>query len=177
VKIIYLAGINNSEPEHWRRLWYAKIGGVWVEHADWNHPKASEWVSDLVRAIDANPGPKVFLAHSLGCLLTAQWALNYHDHQLAGAFLVAAPDPSGQAFPKTAEGFSSPLLGRPPFPTWLLASQNDSYSTFEFSEKLAFHWNSRFIDVGEIGHINLKSNLGFWDEGWSYFQEFLKKNA
>jgi hypothetical protein len=88
---------------------------------------------------------------------------------------VAPPDPSGPAFPKTAQGFATPQLFKPAFPTWILASQNDPYADKEFSKRLALHWNSRFIDVGEKGHINLKSNLGFWDEGWKYFQELIEK--
>jgi len=174
LKIVYLAGINDSEPEHWQRLWYMKTGGVWVEHADWDHPRATVWVADLVKAVQANPGPKVFLGHSLGCLLAAQWALNHLDRDLAGAFLVAPPDPDGSSYPPTAEGFVTPLKVQLPFPTWFIASRNDPFSTMVFSQNLAHVWKSRFIDVGAKGHINLKSNLGYWEDGWDYLGEFLK---
>ena len=175
LRILYLAGINNSEPQHWQSLWYKNTGGVWVDHADWNHPNASDWLANLKRYLDLVPEPKILMAHSLGCLLAALWAMKNEDSNLLGAFLVAPPDPSGPAFPKTAQGFATPQLFKPAFPTWILASQNDPYSDLEFSKRLAFHWNSRFIDVGEKGHINLKSNLGFWDEGWQYFQKFIGK--
>jgi hypothetical protein len=30
---------------------------------------------------------------------------------------------------------------------------------------MAGHWGSRFVDLGERGHINAESGLGDWPEG------------
>ncbi len=144
-----------------------------MEHANWGHPQASDWIDDVSRVAHENPEPKVFVAHSLGCLLVVQGFSNMNALNILGGFLVALPDPKAAAFPKTANGFLTPQFMKPSFRTWILASRNDPYASLEFSKLLAFHWNSRFIDVGEKGHINLGSNLGFWDQGWDYFKEFL----
>jgi predicted alpha/beta hydrolase family esterase len=37
---------------------------------------------------------------------------------------------------------------------------------------LADQWGGKLIDAGEKGHINLKSNLGAWEEGFRLFQAF-----
>jgi predicted alpha/beta hydrolase family esterase len=132
-----------------------------------------EWVEDLEKALQMNPGPKVFLAHSIGCLLAAEWARNRRDPGVAGAFLVAPPDPRGPNYPRDAGGFGSPFEVVLPFPSFVAASRNDPYSSFDYSRRLAEQWKSRFLDAGEKGHIHLKSNLGFWNEGWEWFGEFL----
>ena len=39
---VFLAGIGNSEAEHWQAIWHRALGGRWVEHADWDQPRASD---------------------------------------------------------------------------------------------------------------------------------------
>ena len=41
---VFLAGIRNSGPQHWQRLWNEDLGGLWVEHADWENPERDAWV-------------------------------------------------------------------------------------------------------------------------------------
>jgi predicted alpha/beta hydrolase family esterase len=172
MKIIYLAGINNSGPGHWQYAWFHRLGGLWVDHQDWDTPKAGDWVEDLEQALAKNPGPKILVAHSLGTLLVAQWAENHRDPGIKGAFLVAPPDVSSFIFPRAVEGFQAPREAPLPFPSVLVASRNDPYSSFEYAEKLAAQWGARLIDVGEKGHINLRSGLGDWKEGFELFGPF-----
>jgi predicted alpha/beta hydrolase family esterase len=54
---------------------------------------------------------------------------------------------------------------RLPFPSMLVGSRNDPYCSFERAQGLAESWGSRFIDLGERGHINAESGLGDWPEG------------
>ena len=89
---VFIAGIGNSGPGHWQRLWHEKLGGVWLEHDDWLRPNRDTWVSDLQKAIWRIPGPQVVIAHSLGCLLLAEWVRDHDDPTMAGAFLVSVPD-------------------------------------------------------------------------------------
>jgi predicted alpha/beta hydrolase family esterase len=173
MKIIYLAGINNSGPGHWQNFWFQRLGGAWVEHRDWDHPQGGEWIADLETVLTSNPGPKIILAHSLGCLLLSQWAMDHQDAGILGAFLVAPPDVLSLAFPREAKGFKASLAARFPFPSAIMASRNDPYATFEYTRLLAAQWGSRLIDAGEKGHINLQSNLGAWEEGFELFQTFM----
>src|ERR1700761_6407402 len=116
VSFVFLAGIGNSEPEHWQRLWFDEVAknerALWVDHHDWNRVAKERWVSELDAAIDgadAAERPMVFVAHSLGCLLAAEWIDDNRDAPLRGALLVAPPDLTSPNAPKTISGFRSPL--------------------------------------------------------------------
>lgn len=172
MEIIYLAGINDSGPGHWQNHWLKRLGGTWVEHQDWDHPNADDWASDLKIALALIQNPKIILAHSLGCLTLTQWAKDHQDPGIHGAFLVAPPDPSAPGYPKESAGFEDPFSITLPFPTVLVASRNDPYASLDFSKRLAEHWGSHLLDVGEKGHINLKSSLGVWEEGLKAFKAF-----
>ena len=178
VTYVFLAGVNNSGPDHWQRQWLDRVGkGVWVEHEEWDYPDRDAWVSDLQKTVWKLSGPMVFVAHSLGCLVTAEWAIEHNDPAVRAAFLVAAPDPYGDAFPPDAGGFGASTTARLGFPSVVVASRNDPYSTIDFAQKAAETWGSEFIDLGEQGHINAASGLGAWDEGWQLLQDFLKQKA
>ena len=104
------------------------------------------------------------VAHSLGCLLLAQWATQT-NLKIAGALLVAVPDPDGNNFPSQASGFSPVADTTFDFPSILVASSNDPYSEIEFSKSCAENWGSQLIELGDFGHINSSSGLGDWQAG------------
>ncbi len=174
MRIIYLAGIDNSGAGHWQNHWYWKLNGLWVDHRDWAQPRAGEWLEDLDRTLALDQGPKVIVAHSMGCLLLSEWAKRHEDRSIRGAFLVGVPSAESPSYPKQAVGFSSPFECRFPFPTALVASRNDPYAPSCYSRALAEHWGSLYHDVGEKGHINLQSGLGSWDGGFQHFRAFVQ---
>jgi predicted alpha/beta hydrolase family esterase len=172
---LFLAGIGNSEPGHWQSIWGKKLPGAhWVEHRDWENPSLEEWMADLEKSVEAVPGDKLLVAHSLGCLLAAEWALGNNPRGVRGLFLVAVPDTEGLNFPPQARGFRSPLKYDLPLPAFMVASHNDPYAAFDYSHHLASHWKVPLEDLGEKGHINLKSNLGPWEEGRQRLEAFAK---
>ncbi len=52
-----------------------------------------------------------------------------------------------------------------PFPSILVGSQSDPYTSLQAAEKLAAQWGSEFIDAGDVGHINVESGHGEWPHG------------
>ncbi len=170
--IIFLAGIGNSGQDHWQRRWFEQLGGVWVEHRSWDEPDCGEWVADLDAALATTAGPRLLIAHSLGCLAAFTWAREHRDPQIVGGFFVACPDPRGPGFPPVATGFSLPSARPLPFPAVLVASQDDHFASLEFSARLARAIGaSAFVDVGARGHINAESELGDWQEGRDILSE------
>jgi hypothetical protein len=173
---VFLAGVSNSGPEHWQRMWLDRVeGGIWVEHDDWDAPERDAWVSDLQKAVWRIRGSMVFVAHSLGCLVVAEWANERSDPAVKGAFLVAPPDPYGPGFPPDAGGFGGSTSAPLGFPSLVVASRDDPYSTIDFARTTAETWGSDFVDLGAKGHINAASGLGAWDEGWEMLQEFVAR--
>jgi predicted alpha/beta hydrolase family esterase len=172
-KILVLPGYANSGPGHWQSRWEAADGAFSrVQMPDWDEAVREQWCSALDAAVAAHAdsdGRLLFAAHSLGCLTTAFWALGRASRtnlaKVAGALLVAVPDPQAQAFPADAHGFDDIPLQSLPFPTIVVASSDDPYGSVDFAQRCATAWGSRWIDIGPRGHINAESGLGDWEEG------------
>lgn len=128
------------------------------------HPICADWQARLEETV-AQTGPEtVLVAHSLGCLLVAHWAMNTRL-RIKAALLVAVPNPLGTAFPVNAQGFAPVPCMRLPFSSIVVASNDDPYAHIDFTRALARDWGSDFLDVGAQGHINADSGLGDWKFG------------
>jgi predicted alpha/beta hydrolase family esterase len=103
-------------------------------------------------------------------LLVAHWAAATAT-AIRGALLVAVPDPAGPSFPVEATGFGTVPDAALRFPSVVVASTNDPYSSIQFAEYCAGRWGSRFINMGAAGHINSPSNLGEWPHGLALLQQ------
>jgi uncharacterized protein len=176
-RFVFLAGVGDSEPEHWQRRWFRAIpGALWVHHDEWERVSRDRWMAELDAALDASASRSVIVAHSLGCLLAAEWLPERPGAAVAGAFLVAPPDVGGAHFPSTVVGFRS-LDGRPgkplPCPTMVVASTTDRYSTIDHARAAATRWGASMVEVGDRGHINLASGLGDWCEGQALMRRFV----
>lgn len=171
--VLTLPGIGNSGPQHWQSHWEkTNPSFVRVQQRDWDSPVCEEWLAVLEKSVARTGTGAVLVAHSLACLLVAHWAAST-KLRVAGALLVAPPNPDGPNFPKEAVGFS-PVAIRPfTFPSIVVASSNDPYGTLEFANFCASAWGGRFVNIGTAGHINSESGLGEWREGFSLLQELV----
>ncbi len=169
--VFIVPGIGNSGPSHWQSIWETQHP-EWRRLAveDWDRVACSEWVTAIDRQLAQSAEEPVIVAHSLGCLAVAHWA-SRHFRRIRGALLVAVPDPTAHAFPVAdATGFLPLPLERLSFPTIVVSSSNDPYGSLDLARRCAAAWGSRFVDVGEKGHLNANSNLGGWPEGFELLQ-------
>ena len=165
--VLILPGFGNSGEEHWQSLWEQEHRDFKrVVQKDWLRPVCQEWVLALENALKETNAEVVLVAHSMACLVVAQWASNKYHASIKSALLVAPPNPNETTFPKDAIGFEQIHNGHFDFPSIVVASTNDEYATLEYVQSLAKSWGSVFVNVGAKGHINANSGLGFWDEGW-----------
>jgi predicted alpha/beta hydrolase family esterase len=179
--VLVLPGYLDSGPGHWQTRWEAAHASFSrVRMPDWEQPVRDDWCRTLDAAVTAaasDGAPVVFAAHSLGCLTVAWWASRYaapaQRDKVAGALLVAVPDPAGRAFPAAASGFAPVPDERLPFPTIVVASTDDPYGGVPFSHTCAAAWGSRWISIGARGHINADSGLGDWQDGLSWLKSFV----
>ncbi|MEI6001689.1 alpha/beta hydrolase [Paraburkholderia bengalensis] len=168
--VIVLPGYMNSGVGHWQTRWEARYPGFSrAPMRDWDHPDCGEWCATLDASIAAARTPVLLAAHSLGCLTVAFWAARHASHytlaKVAGALLVAVPDPAGAGFPADAAGFDDVPMRPLPFPSIVVASTDDPYGGVPFSQACARAWGSRWENIGPRGHINADSGLDDWDEG------------
>ena len=163
--VLLVPGIGNSGPQHWQSRWEAQHD-TWirVRQNDWENPVCGDWVQALELAVLRAAPHLLIAAHSLGCLAVAHW-LARTSLNIAGALLVAVPDPHGAIFPAQAVGFTPLPRKRFPCASIVVASTDDPYCDLEFVRQCAAAWGSRLVDIGPAGHINADSGLGDWSEG------------
>jgi len=168
---LILPGIGDSDPGHWQSLWQsAQPNFSRVHQRDWDHPVCAEWVAVLEQAVAQAGENVVLVAHSLGCLLVAHWAAQTHL-KIKGALLVAPPNPAAETFPKETAGFSPVPMQPFKFPSVVVASSDDPYGDLMFTQSCATAWGSRFVHAGAVGHINTRSGLGSWSEGFILYRQ------
>lgn len=173
MKVKIIPGINNSDSNHWQSIWELRYGFTRVNQSDWDYPQYNDWESNLIENLESdNDKDNIIVAHSLGCLLTVK-ALPKIRQYVRGIFLVAPPDPKGNNFPKTANSFDSIPNSDLGIPGILIYSEDDQYSSTSFSIEQGNKWGLEVIFIGKKGHINSKSGLGNWDEGYSMLQKLI----
>jgi predicted alpha/beta hydrolase family esterase len=167
-----LPGIYDSGPTHWQTLWEQQDRRfVRFRPDDWDRPVLDDWIGALDRAVSAAPEPPVLVGHSLACLLVPMWASRAHA-PVAGAFLVAPPDPLNAQFPAAAHEFADPVRQPLGFPALLIGSSDDHYADAGFAEAFAADIGAEYFLAGSLGHINADSGLGDWGQGKDLFAAF-----
>ena len=170
--VLVLPGYGDSGPAHWQTLWEQRYGYARVTQADWLAPQRDDWVRTLEDAVRRARGPVTLVAHSLGCILVAHWARTGTVARVGGALLVAPPDvDETQILIPEVESFAPVPLDRLPFRSFVVASTTDPYVTADRARAMADGWGSRFVDVGDAGHLNAESNLGDWPAGHHLLEE------
>lgn len=170
---LFLAGVGNSGDTHWQRHWLAEHpNSLWLEHRDWDQPVCEEWVADLQALLSSAQRPVVVVAHSLGCLLLLEWAARHRSDRVLGAFLVAVPDPHNANFPQSALGFRPADQLAASLALTVVTSANDPYGDLAYVQRSARQLGCASVNLGDLGHINGQSELGYWEQGYHLLQTF-----
>jgi predicted alpha/beta hydrolase family esterase len=165
--ILVIPGLGGSGPDHWQARWAQKLSTArTVEQRDWLAPRRDEWVSEILREIEASPRPVVLIGHSLGAIAAAHAIAE--GAKVAGAFLVAPPDPDNAL--AASLGLDPAFKEKAPVtalkvPGVIVASRTDPWGEWSFAEGLAARWGLELADAGDAGHINAESGHGPWPEG------------
>ena len=179
--ILTIPGWNGSGPTHWQSIWEARSTGFRrVEQRDWQRPSCGEWVDSIDSAVANAAAPIILVAHSLGCIAVAHWAANRRRDAtaVAGALLVAPPWLSHcDACPEELRSFLPMPASRLPFPSILVASEDDPYLPIGIAPRLAHSWGSEFVSVGMQGHINVASGHGPWPAGDRILERLCQSGA
>ena len=163
-KVLIVPGLRNSGPTHWQS-WFESVlpDTRRVEQADWERTCLSDWAARVREEIDAVSEPLWVVAHSFGCLAAVTAGL-VRGARIRGALLVAPADPARFGEPTVL------LEEKLPFPSLVVASENDPWVGARVAEHWAGQWGSSFVSVGAAGHINVDSGHGPWPEGLALFE-------
>lgn len=174
--VLTVPGLGGSGPNHWQTLWEHEPNISRVEQRDPDEPVLAEWVARLDRAVTQARAPVVLVAHSLGVALVNHWAGRVQGH-VKGALLVAPADVDAKDHPPKAQRFGPMPLAPLPFPSIVVASENDPFVSLDRARFFADVWGSRFVNVGRLGHINADSGLGRWADGFALADELRRDLA
>lgn len=167
--ILTVPGLNGSGVGHWQSLWEgSRDDTARVDLGMWDTPRRNPWVTKLDQTIRTAEAPVILVAHSLGCITVAWWAElagQPWGWPVAGALLVAPADVDRSDAPSVISGFGPAPRSALPFPSILVASEDDPHASFQRSFDMARDWGSHFVNVGASGHINAASDIGLWHEG------------
>jgi uncharacterized protein len=171
-----IPGLGSSGVTHWQSLWEKQYPERFhrVEQINWDLPVCNQWIEKLDEEVRKLTKPTYLIAHSLGCLTVVHWANKYSSELVKGAFLVAPPDVENSKRLSFIEGFSPIPTYKLPFKSILIASTTDQYASIARAYEFACAWGSEFINIGKKGHINATSNLGNWEEGQDFLNNFIK---
>ena len=131
---------------------------------DARHAQLERWTTRIDAAIRQTHSPVVLLAHGMGCAAVAHWCGSGTADGIAGALLVApmgAEHATGEGRDENPWTPTKPL----PFPSVVLASTNDPFIGMEPQAKYAAYWGSRFVCVGDKGHVHADTHPDVWEEG------------
>lgn len=169
---LIVPGLGGSGIDHWQTYFENTQENFHrVYQKNWDEPVISEWIENLDKAVSGyDPETVILVAHSLGCLVVAEWAKRCNK-KIKGALLVAPPDKEILQAKIDKRLFDEKPNKRIDFKTIVVASTNDEWASIEQAETDAKSWGSDFINIGKAGHINHLSGFGKWDQGL----EILKK--
>jgi predicted alpha/beta hydrolase family esterase len=172
---LMVPGIGGSAPAHWQSRWEAVLLDAHrIAPSSWDQPDLDDWVDAIDRAVGHVQPMPVLVAHSLGCLAVAHWAVRADDAatRVAGAFLVAPPDPACPEFPAAAPTFTI-AHARLPIPAIVLSSSDDPYCSPDRAADIAAVWGAQLVELGARGHVNVESGFGEWPEGLQLLEDFV----
>ena len=175
IQLLILPGLGNSGDKHWQTFWHEKFkNSIRLVQDNWDEPVREDWIFRLNEAVSKLDKPTILVAHSLAVSLVLHWAETNNNKNIAGALLVAPADVDSPAHtPDVIRNFSPMPLYKLPFPSIVVASENDPYSLFERKRYFAEKWGSDFVNVGRQGHINSDSDLKYWEEGQAILQKLI----
>ncbi len=179
VSYVVIPGIDGSDEQHWQTTWEKDWGprGVRIAPQSWSKPVLDDWVRAIhIAFVTAAERDRdvVLVSHSLGCWAASEW-INQNPTSVAGAFMVAPPNPRSAAFPRDAAPTFLDVHGEAlTCSTMVVASANDPYCDLGTAKHIAATWRAKFQPVGPIGHINSLSGLGAWPAGRAILQAFVR---
>jgi uncharacterized protein len=180
IDILIIPGWTGAGPDHWQTRWIKGLKTARrVEQDDWETPLIGDWVANIVAAAAVATRPVVLVAHSCGVAAVVHAAPQLAALprvQLAGAFLVAAPDLETSAIWPAVHGGFAPVPSPPlPFPSVLIASSTDPHCRLDRAKTFAANWGSTLVEAGDAGHLNTASGHGPWPDGTLRFGWFLRQ--
>jgi len=175
--LLIIPGLGDSGENHWQSFWLKKFtNSTKVIQDNWEEPQLDKWLHTLNESIQKLDSPTILVAHSLGVSLVIHWIAQNNNPNIVGALLVAPADVDSPDYtPDFLRNFAPIPTAKLPFPSFVIASENDTYISLERAQYLAKIWGSDFVNIGQKGHINSDSKLEYWEQGQQFLEQLIEK--
>lgn len=170
---ITIPGLHNSNEDHWQTRFEISdpAGFKRVEQVNWDEPDCDAWIKKIESELkDFNRSELILIGHSIGCMAIVKWQEKF-GHRIKGALLVAPSDAERENYPSYITGFTPIPNKKLPFPTIVVASDNDHVTEIERSKEFARNWGSQLVVLKNAGHIEPSSGFGNWPLGLELIEE------
>ncbi|PKQ10723.1 MAG: hypothetical protein CVT70_17955 [Alphaproteobacteria bacterium HGW-Alphaproteobacteria-1] len=148
--------------DHWQSWWSHVDPGAKIVGRAGDTSLRYTVLADAIADV-ASADPDTFLvAHGVSCAFVARLLSGRVNLGIAGVLFVAPTNLSGKD--PHARLFGPPLEELN-MPTTVVASRTDPALDIDAAERLAAHWGSTFVDIGDAGHIDAASGFGPWPDG------------
>lgn len=160
LRVLVIPGLRNSGEAHWQTWLQGQYrSAARVQQDDWTRPDLEAWSARIAQTIARAPAGTewVAVAHSFGCLALAHHLVSdAATGNIRSALLVAPADPDkfdvADRLPQGGLGLASTLI----------ASETDPWMPLDRARHWAHAWGSRWVNLGDAGHINTESGYGPW---------------
>ena len=154
---------------HWLARWQRRHEHFrLLDMAEAEDGGRNSWLSRLDQQVGLVRTPVILVAHGAGALAVAWWAAllgKRAARRVAGALLVAPPDPERAGADERIRRFAPLPTAMLPFPSIVVASANDPHVSVDRAREMAGEWVSDFYDIGPAGHLGPDAKLGYWPAG------------
>jgi predicted alpha/beta hydrolase family esterase len=154
---------------HWLAQWQRRHEHFRIlDMAEAEDGGRNSWLSRLDRHVELVRSPVVLVAHGVGALAVAWWAAllgKRAARRVAGALLVAPPDPERAGAGERIRCFAPFPTAMLPFPSIVVASADDPHVSVDRAREMAGEWVSDFYDIGPAGPLGPEAKLGYWPAG------------
>jgi predicted alpha/beta hydrolase family esterase len=146
-----------APTNHWQ-IWWADVepDAHVIHWANSMDVTQEAWASGIADAIPAEPDT-FLVAHGEICAIVAHLLVSLAQPGVAGALFVA---PTNLDRNNRHSKMSVPPGEELSVPTTVVASRTDPCTSIGEAERIAAGWGSKFIDLGDAGHIDAASGFG-----------------
>lgn len=175
-ELLIMPGLGDSGPKHWQHFWlHLYPHSTKLIQDNWEQPLLNDWLNNMHQTVESINKPIIAVAHSLAVSLLLHYIQTYSQSKIIGALLVAPADVNSPLHtPPETHNFAPIPTITLPFPSIVVASENDPYMDFNSAQHYAKSWGSQLVSMGNLGHINSACDLGVWPEGQKILADLIR---
>jgi predicted alpha/beta hydrolase family esterase len=175
--ILLLPDLDSDSPTYWQRQWVASRNDTSIVDVGGSYrPDRNNWTTRIDHATRCAGAPIVLVGHGAGALAIAWWAAlcaQENESAVVGALLVGPSNPGDAGYGDRLASFAPSPQSILPFPSLVVASENDPALSVDRAFSIARQWGSGFARFGDCGHFGTEDRLGAWQQGEQVLNAFI----